>query len=151
MQETMSKENDSFKLLYVDISEQFKELDKRSIWLLIATIGCWGIPSSIVQSIAISVILFISIYTLESSIKQKTKNYKKKFNEIKDMYGQHLTANRLKSVRRKIRQHVIQQIWITVSCLIFVSLSFFLIGVKFGRELSTAQKSGKILEFFLSW
>jgi len=147
----MNKENDSFKLLFVDISKQFKELDKHTIWLLIGTIGCWGIPSSIAQSIAMSLIFFISIYPLDSLIKQKQKHYFKKFNVIKDMYGQYLTANRLKLVRRKMRQHIIQQIWISVSCLIFVFLSFFLIGVKFGRELVTAQKSGKILDFFLSW
>ena len=146
----MSQENNSFRLLFVDISKQFKELDKHSIWLLIATIGCWGIPSAIAQSIAMSLVFFITGYQLESLLKQNNKDNLKRFNAIKDMYGRHLTANRLKSVKRKMRQLVIQQLWISVSCFFFVFLSFFLIGVKFGSELVTAHKSGKILEFFLS-
>ena len=147
----MSKESDSFKLLFVDISKQFNELNKHSIWLLIATIGCWGIPSSIVQFIAISLVFFIAMYQIDSLKKQKAKNYLKKFDIIKDMYGQYLTASRLKLVRRKMRQHVLKQNWISISCLTFVSLSFFYIGLKLGRALATAQKSGNILEFYLSW
>ena len=147
----MSKKKDSFKLLFVDISKQSKELNKHSIWLLIATIGCWGIPSSIAQPIAMFLVFFISVYPLESLIKQKTKNYFKRYNVIKNMYGQYLTVNRLRLVRRKMRQHVVQQIRISVLCLIFVFLSFLLIGIKFGRELAITHESGKILEFFLSW
>ena len=145
----MNKEDDSFKLLFVDISQQIKELDKHSVWLLIATIGCWGIPNAIAQSIAMFLVFFIA-YQLESLIKQKIKTNFKRFNVIKDRYGQYLNANRLKLVRRKTRQFVIQKLSISVSCLVFVFLSFFLIGVNFGRELVTAHKSGKILEFFLS-
>ncbi len=142
----MSQDNKSFKLLFVDISKQFKELNKHFIWLLIATIGCWGIPSAIAQPIAILLVFLITVFQLE----QFLKIIFKKYNAIKDLYGLVLTANRLKFVKRKMRQLVIQQIWISISCLIFVFLSFFLIGVKLGSGLATAHKSGKILEFFLS-
>ena len=140
----------SFKSLFVDISKQLKELDKHSIWLLIATIGCWGIPSAIAQSIAMSLVFFITAYQLKSLMEQKKENNFKRFNAIKDMYGQHLTANRLKLVKRKMRQLIIQQLWISASCLVFVFLSFFLIGIKFGKELAIAHQSGKILKFLLS-
>ena len=145
----MNQVNKSFKLFFVDISKQFRDLDKHFIWMFIATIGCWGIPSAIAQPIAIFLVLCITIYHLDSLIKKKIEQGSKRFNAIKDMYGQHLTASRLKLVKRKMRQIVIQKLWITVSCVIFVLLSFFLIGVKFGRDLKIAHQSDKILEFFL--
>jgi len=145
----MSNKNNSFKLLFADISKQFKELNERSIWLLIATIGCWGIPNGMIQAIAMLLVFSLAlyqIYPLERMIKKRIES----LNHIKEAYGQNLTAGRLKFVKRKMRQFFIQQLWIAASCMVFVWISFFFIGLKLGIGLKIAYKSDKILEFLLS-
>jgi hypothetical protein len=133
-----------------NMNKQFKELNEHSIWLLIATIGCWGIPNVIIQAIAIFLVFLLTLYKIQSLEKQIKENKKVRLNLIKNLYGQYLTDSRLKMFRRKMRQVAIKQLWITVWCGAFVFLSLFLIGTKFGFELVSAYKSDNILMFLLS-
>ena len=128
----MNKRNNSFKILFVDMSKQYKEWNKHSIWLLIATIGCWGISNIIIQAFAMLLIFIITMsqfHSLEIQIKeQKTV----KLNLIKEMYGRHFTDSRVKLFKRKMWQFAIQQLWISALCMVFVFVSIFLIGFQLG-------------------
>ena len=120
----MKKNNRRFKLLFDDISKQYNEMNRHSLWLLIATIGCWGIPDDNVQAIAMSIVVIIALYQI-SSLNQRMIRNNVRFNLIKDMYGKHLTVGRLKKFKRKKRQVIIQKVWIYVLCMVFVLISVY--------------------------
>ena len=128
----MSKKNHSSKLLFDDLSKQYKEWNKYSIWLLIATIGCWGIPNDIIKAFAMILVLLSAVSQMQSLEKKIKEKIIIRLNLFKEMYGQHLTESRLKLYKRKMLQVAIQQLWISVLCLIFVFISFFIIGFQLG-------------------
>ena len=148
----MSNKNRSFKLLFVDISKQFKESNEQSIWLLIGIIGCWGIPYVIIQFIAMCLVFIFAIYK-SNLLHNQIKNNFSRFKLIKKSYGQYLTGSRRKLFNRKMRQLAIPTIGIYVLCNLFLVISFYLIskkaGIGFIKVLYNPDTRDKILEFFL--
>ncbi|MFS7162686.1 hypothetical protein AB6825_18705 [Serratia proteamaculans] len=47
------------------------EANTQGIWLFIATLGCWGVTQPVIRLIAISIILFIFFYLIDSNKKEK--------------------------------------------------------------------------------
>ena len=133
------KKEDSFKLLFADVNKQYAKLNEHSIWMIIATLACWGVSNRIVQMAGIVIVFTIYIYQLLSIEKALINSRIKRFKALKDKQGLHLTSRRLKLVKQKMRQ-TDMHCWITVICFLFVWVSFFLIGFNFGLTIATSAK-----------